>query len=199
MLHSFISASKLRRWFARPDCPPAIAECRDLFNKLYGLSTSVDVLSTSDGVEITDVIHQDGRATAVPLDLRTVLHQDKALFQMRLTWEGIHYATYECHEGNSLVMFCNPTNDMSKHFPGRIKCIFQREKNFIAIIQRYIPAAQPNPFRNYIGFPAGIYREEVSPNYEEIEFRQIVGHFARLALPLGNVAVLDLSKDFSTT
>ncbi|KAF8572713.1 hypothetical protein K439DRAFT_1650095 [Ramaria rubella] len=35
MLQAFIRGAKLRRWLGRPDCPPALKECKKLFEKAY--------------------------------------------------------------------------------------------------------------------------------------------------------------------
>jgi hypothetical protein len=35
MLHSFLKASNLKCWLAKPDCPTVIKECKVLFKKIY--------------------------------------------------------------------------------------------------------------------------------------------------------------------
>ncbi|KAG2059885.1 hypothetical protein BDR06DRAFT_848123, partial [Suillus hirtellus] len=35
MLHLFIKTSKIRCWLSCPDCPPAIQECKFLFDNMY--------------------------------------------------------------------------------------------------------------------------------------------------------------------
>ncbi|KAI0368518.1 hypothetical protein BV20DRAFT_947973, partial [Pilatotrama ljubarskyi] len=36
MLNSYLRASKLRRWFQRSDCPPALSQVKRLFDKVFG-------------------------------------------------------------------------------------------------------------------------------------------------------------------
>ncbi|KIJ59119.1 hypothetical protein HYDPIDRAFT_76818, partial [Hydnomerulius pinastri MD-312] len=36
MLQSYIKGAKLRAWLSRPECPPAVQECKVLLDRAYG-------------------------------------------------------------------------------------------------------------------------------------------------------------------
>ena len=67
LLHSFLRASKLKRWLARIDCPQVFREIKELFDKLYAPK-----IRDSDGVtEEDDEAQTSTRST--PHDLQSIL------------------------------------------------------------------------------------------------------------------------------
>ncbi|KAF8582896.1 hypothetical protein K439DRAFT_1647409 [Ramaria rubella] len=52
MLQAFIRGEKLHRWLGRPDCPPALKECKKLFEKAY-LHKGYQYAGTQDDAEDT--------------------------------------------------------------------------------------------------------------------------------------------------
>ncbi|KAG2137126.1 uncharacterized protein EDB93DRAFT_1091336 [Suillus bovinus] len=50
MLRSYIKAARLHRWLARTDCPPAIQECRALFDKVYAPKAVLRASLKFDGI-----------------------------------------------------------------------------------------------------------------------------------------------------
>jgi hypothetical protein len=67
MLHSYLKGSKLRTWLTRPDCPPAIKECKVLLDQVYGVYD--DRYGIIDPVEDNPQAPDTARTTNVPQDL----------------------------------------------------------------------------------------------------------------------------------
>jgi hypothetical protein len=84
MLRSFIRAGKLKHWLARDDCPPAIKECKILFDKAYAPKVSDEsrVSDIGDGVFVEPLL-ADNQAVPckVPEDLRPLVQKEKTVMR----------------------------------------------------------------------------------------------------------------------
>ena len=87
MLQSFIRAGKLKRWLARADCPPAIRECKTLFDKAYAprVPDEHGVGDVGDAVFVEPVLADDRPAVCtVPDDLQPLVQKEKTTLRARL-------------------------------------------------------------------------------------------------------------------
>jgi hypothetical protein len=199
MLRSFIRAGKLKRWLARDDCPPAIKECKILFDKAYAPKVTDEsrVSDVGDGVFVEPSLADDKAVPRkVPDDLRPFVRKEKTVLRARLRHRGVTYATSSTHLGNSLVHFY-PHGDTTKSpIPGSIKYIFEHEGKMAFAVQRQLPARQDvvDPFEPYIHFPAKLYSSGMGDALEIVEVDWIMCHFARWQMSSEHVVVLSLSR-----
>jgi hypothetical protein len=110
MLQSFTRAANFRCWLGRPDCPAAIQECKKLFDKWYGPSTSDSEHSSlsEDGIFDQCVAPEDitdSSRVSVPLDLCHLVSGTKVTLWARLKHNSVVYTWSFTHLGNSLVQF----------------------------------------------------------------------------------------------
>jgi hypothetical protein len=75
MLRSFIKTTMFRRWLARLDCPPAVQECRDIFDGVYAPKSSQNSSQefAEDPMNDTIRVPDCAMTSAVPDDLYTLL------------------------------------------------------------------------------------------------------------------------------
>ncbi|KAH9940334.1 hypothetical protein B0H21DRAFT_659818, partial [Amylocystis lapponica] len=156
----------LRRWLSRPDCPPALRECKVLFDKVFhGADTPVEDEAIMSAVTLA----------------------------ARLKHRGVIFTRHSTHVGNSLVFFY-PEGDRTRRrpVPGSIKYVFDGK----FAVQRQIPVydGTTDPFRHYPGFPAKLYSADLSTTLEVVEVEWVTGHYARWLMPSGKVVVLSLSR-----
>ncbi|KAG2091535.1 uncharacterized protein F5147DRAFT_586320 [Suillus discolor] len=171
MLCSYIKATRFRRWLARPDCPPAIQECRVLFDKVY--------------------------APKVPEDLYTLIRRRKAVLRASLKFDGIIYSRASTHLGNSQILFY-PDGDRSlTPVPASIIYIYGTTTGEMSFaVQRHLPLDIHNdPFSMYPDFPAKLYSTNLQSSLEKVKVSWVVGHFARWAVSDSHAVILSLSRD----
>jgi hypothetical protein len=199
LLQSFIKAGKLRRWLARPDCPPAIQECKILFDKAYAPKCRDDtVVGGGDDVfvEATDDDDPTPSPITVPDDLRPLLKGMKVSLRARLQHHRVIYARSSTHLGNSLIHFY-PHGDRTKSpIPGSIKYIFLRDGRWAFAVQRHLAVGDGilDPFSFYVDFPAKLYSPALTDTLEVIEVSWVMSHFARWQISSDAVVVLSLSR-----
>lgn len=200
LLHSFLRAAKLKRWFNDPSCPPVIREIKLLFDRIYATKTPDDnhVASTD---ELDDVDRREGSfiGSSVPTDLRPLLTKitNKVHLQARFKHDGIIYATSKTHQGNSQIHFYPNGDTSARPIPGCIKFIFGEGANeSLAIgIQRLLPFDGHNdPFAIYPHFPAQLYSTCLSDEIERIHPDWIFCHFAMWHQTADQAVVLSLSR-----
>ncbi|KAF8589288.1 hypothetical protein K439DRAFT_1333119, partial [Ramaria rubella] len=90
----------LQRWLGRSDCPPAIKECKLLFDKAYAPQCDEYISSNLDQNFLSS-----SKPVPVPCDLQHLVKQPKVIFHAWLPFGCIIYARYSTHCGNSLVFF----------------------------------------------------------------------------------------------
>lgn len=203
LLQSFIRAAKLRRWLGRPDCAPAIRECKILFDKgyapthnsdnnYYGLGTCGDDLF----VDMTHVDIEDRRQVPIPNDLSSLIRgKTKVILQARFKHDGIVYSRSSTHLGNSLIHFY-PNGVKTTLTPGTVKYIIRMTQDHILFaVQRHLdlPHNTLDPFAPYPHFPAKLYSVTLA-DLEIVEVDWIVSHFARWQISSEHVVVVSLSK-----
>ena len=199
MLRSFIRAGKLKRWLARGDCPPAIKECKTLFDKAYApkVPDENQISNVGDGVFVEPLIDDDHPALrTIPDDLRPLTKKEKTIFRSRIRHRGIIYATSSAHLGNSLVHFY-PCGDRAKSpIPGCIKYIFEHQGKMVFAVQRQLPAhhSTMDPFQPYVHFPAKLYSSDIGVALEVVHVDWVMCHFARWQISTEHVVVLSLSR-----
>jgi hypothetical protein len=54
LLHSFLRAAKLKRWFGDPFCPPVIREIKLLFDQIYAKIPDSDHMALINEVDDAD-------------------------------------------------------------------------------------------------------------------------------------------------
>jgi hypothetical protein len=192
-VHSFIRAAKLRRWLARDDCPPAIKECKCLFDKAYALKNnhagSTNGLFSEAHDDADPVLESE-----IPSELQRLVTGQIRL-QARCKHQGVMYSRSSTHLGNSLVLF-HPNGIGSDEVPGTIKYIFETtNKEIFFAVQRHldVPHDLPDPYEPYPYFPAKLYQSCLA-EMELVKVDWVVSHFARWTMTPDVVVVLSLSK-----
>jgi hypothetical protein len=172
MLQSFIRSSRLKSWLAKPDCPPAIRECKRLFDALFS--------SHFDELPIDDI----ASTPQIPGNLR------------RFKYDGIIYATSATHLGNSLILYY-PNGDRSQSpVPGSIAQVFSMAGKTTCAVLRHLPPSPGtvNPFRSYPDFPINVYSSKLASIPEGVDVEWIFCHFARYPISEAHIAVVALSR-----
>jgi hypothetical protein len=171
LLHSFIRSSRLKSWLARSDCPPAVLECKKLFDK----ATS----SQAGDSEHHNSIHGGD------------LHE-----HARLAYNGVTYARSSTHLGNSLVQFYLDGHQESTPVAAQIESIFTQGSCKIVSVRRQIPAANNimDPFRHYPHLQMKIYSSTLTENTELIPMSWILSHVARCPVSPELVVIVSLSR-----
>jgi hypothetical protein len=197
MLRSFIKAARLRRWLARSDCPPAIKECKVLFDKAYAPKHN-----EYSGIAQSDEVFMDGsgsnrqQSVSVPSDLQPLIDGSKVILHAWCHLHGLVYAHSSTHLGNSLIHFYPGGNKSSPPIPGSIKYIFATQNTVAFAVQRHLNM-QPgtiDPFAAYPDFPAKLYASALADELEVVELDWVTCHFARWQISSEHVVVLSLSK-----
>ncbi|OJT06781.1 hypothetical protein TRAPUB_2364, partial [Trametes pubescens] len=192
MLNSYLRAAKLRRWFQRPDCPPALRQVKRFFDKAFGtgnFARSEEILELSE--ENVDIPRH---RSPIPEDLKQLLTCDerkRAVLSARCKHDGVVFARSATHLGNSLIRYYG--SDRTKQY-GCIKYIYKIGKDVRFVVQRHLPARGEDPFKSYADFLATVKSPELSPHLECISLEHVICHFARWRMPSGDVAVLPLYK-----
>ncbi|KAF8519227.1 hypothetical protein BU17DRAFT_47916 [Hysterangium stoloniferum] len=190
LLKSFLKAAKLRRWLARPDCPPAIKECKVLFDKAYA--------SQHDGYHWDAGLASQGNISpaliSAPMDLQHLVKK-KVTLHAYLKLGRVTFARSSTHLGDSLIYFYADGIQSLGPVPGCIKYIFEVDSISSFTVQRQLPfrGGSVNPFQYYPHFPADLYSAELSPNLEVVKVEWVMCHFARVVLTSEFVAILSLS------
>jgi hypothetical protein len=187
MLQSFIRGGNLRRWLGRPDCPPAIKECKALFDKAYGKQDD----------ECTDNQPLPGVSQILPDDLRIATKQQKGVLYAHVKHDDVVYARASTHLGNSLVLFYPAGKTSSSPIPGCIQYIVSWEGNKTFVVRRHESAASgtSDPFAPYPHFPAKIYSSQLAERLEIVRVEWVLGHCARWAISPEHVVILNLGRD----
>ncbi|KAH7917400.1 hypothetical protein BV22DRAFT_993464, partial [Leucogyrophana mollusca] len=158
----------LKYWLAKPDCPPAIKECKTLLDKIY--KPKQDDTSPDLGA--------------------------RAAFRAYLKHNGVYLARSSTHVGNSLVYFYPHGDKVSSAIPGCIKYIFESESTPLLAIQRQLPlpSTVTDPYRHYPHFPAKLFSTQLSPSLEVVQVDWVLCHYARWAISSEHVVVLSLVR-----
>jgi hypothetical protein len=166
LLHSFLKASRLKHWLARPDCPPAIKECKILFDRLSSPTTV---------------------SQPVTLGQRSPAH---------VQHNGLSYTQSTTHLGNSLILFSPNGDTSISPVPGQIKHIITYENIIIFFVHCYLPLKNgvTDPFQAYIHIPIKLYSSQLDTNLKVVQANWVAGHFALYSLSNEHIAVVSLSK-----
>ncbi|KAG2084195.1 uncharacterized protein F5147DRAFT_589613 [Suillus discolor] len=171
MLLSYIKAARLRRWLARPDCPPAIQECGVLFDRVFNKSAT---------------------------NLYTLIRRRTAVLRATLKFDGVIYSKASTHLGNSQIFFY-PRGDRSlTPVAASIKYIYSTlTGELLFAVQRHIPLDHHtvDPFSMYPYFPAKLYSTDFGTRLENAKVSWVVSHFARWRVSDRHAVILSLSRD----
>ncbi|EIW58367.1 uncharacterized protein TRAVEDRAFT_148483 [Trametes versicolor FP-101664 SS1] len=192
MLTSYLRASKLRRWFQRPDCPPALRQVKCFFDKAFGTGNFVH---SEEALEAEENVEVSRHRPPVPEDLKSLLTYaecKRVIVLARCKHDGFVFARSTTHLGNSLVRYY--AKDRTAQY-GCIKYIYNVDGRIQLVVQRHLPAKGGDPFERYADFPATVKSPELSPRLECIPLGHVICHFARWTMPSGDVAVVPLYKD----
>ncbi|KAG2139210.1 uncharacterized protein EDB93DRAFT_1090238 [Suillus bovinus] len=169
MLHSFIKTTKLCCWLSRPDCPPAIQECKVLFDRMYA-----------------------------PKSIAS-LDEELAVLCARLKFNSVIYSRASTHIGNSQVFFYPQGDQLTSPVPGSIHHIYAMPTGeLVFAVLRQLPLNRHNhtidPFAVYPDFPAKLYSLNLSSYLETIKVSWVIGHFAQWQILSDHVAILSLCR-----
>ncbi|KIJ10150.1 hypothetical protein PAXINDRAFT_86481, partial [Paxillus involutus ATCC 200175] len=188
ILQSFIQGTRLRCWLSRSDCPPAIKECKALFDKhITGSREPAFSLPPPS-------IAADKQQSPVPHDLASLVSHKHATFHACYDQGGMLYSRHSTHTGNSLILFYAPGSRAA--IPARIKYIFGTNGHVQFAVQRYLDAdpGAADPFRHYSHFPARLYSKELQSNLKLVDPGKVLSHFAQWQFSADHIVVLALTK-----
>ncbi|KIJ57971.1 hypothetical protein HYDPIDRAFT_44688 [Hydnomerulius pinastri MD-312] len=204
MLQSYLKGAKLRAWLSRPNCPPAIRECKILLDQAYRSQNNAHEVD-ADGVISPDGTQSPGtsKMTALPRDLQALIGRRSAVLRAHVKHHdsvGVFYSRSSTHIGNSLVLFYPRGDRSSRPVPGSIKYIYEDEGSILFAVRRQHPltarASEPaDVFAAYPHFPAKLYSAVLEETLECVRISWVAGHYARWALSAETVVVLSLCRD----
>ena len=193
LIDSFLRAAKLRRWLNRPDCPEVLRQVKHLFDKAYG-SWNFN-LTTSDA-DCPHKHHTPTPSPSIPSDLLPLLPQDnlrRLTLAARCKYEAHSLTRSSTHVGNSLILY-HPRGQPSTAVEyGSIKYICQLDQNVVLAVQRHLPTSGNDPFKHYPDFPATVRSAQLGA-LELVDRTNVVCHFLRWKMPMGDMVVLPLHK-----
>jgi hypothetical protein len=119
MLHAFIRNAKLCSWLSRADCPPAIQECKVLFDRMYApkSATSIDEEHDEDLLDDSVQVPSSALPAIIPKDLYTLIKRQKVVLRARLKFNGVIYSRASTHVGNSQVLVYPQATNYHLLFP----------------------------------------------------------------------------------
>lgn len=193
LLRAYIRGSKLRAWLGRFDCPPAIKECKRLFEKAYPSS-----LGTGDDPDMDEDEAELKTRQTIPSDIKSffLVSDTRTVMRARLRRNGTIFSRPSTHVGNSLVMFY-PNNDrLQSPIPGSIKYIYLRDGEFRFAVQRQLPVGADivDGYKLYPHFRAALYSSALAGFIDEVDPSWVIYQYARYHVSEELVAVLQLSK-----
>ncbi|KAG1825154.1 hypothetical protein EV424DRAFT_1298634, partial [Suillus variegatus] len=164
----------LHRWLSRPDCSPAIQECKFLFDSTYAPKSTGTL-----GEELAED----------PLD--------DTILRARLKFNRIVYSRASTHIGNSQVFYYSQGDRLSSPVPGSIQHIYTTPMGeLVFAVHKLLPRHDQSidPFAMYPHFPAKMYSSSSSSHLENVKVSWVVSHFARWAVSSDTVVILSLSR-----
>jgi hypothetical protein len=172
LLNSFLKASRIKHWLARPDCPPAIKECRVLFDRYLSQNSPRDA----------------------PRPIPPVVEISET--PPRIQYDGLTYARSGTHLGNSLILFSPNGDTTAPPVPGQIKQISTSGNTISFYVSRYLSLGSGivDPFQPYIDFPIWLYSSKMNPHLELVNVSWVAGHFALCPISAETIAVVSLSR-----
>lgn len=199
ILTSYVQAAKLKAWLARDSCPPAIKECRVLFEKAFATKGDTSLDGGDELLDLPDVTLSSTSSTQshiIPPDLHKLISGHNIILHARHHVNGVMYARRSTHTGNSLVTFYPGGDTSLPAVPGSIKYIFEHNGKISFALQRQCPARNDilDPFRHYPYFPARLYYASLSLELEEVNPSWVVSHYIRWSYSPTFVVVLALSR-----
>ena len=189
MFTAFTRATSLRRWIARPDCPPFLQECQAVFIKTFGgLKINANPLE--------DDIPQSA-FTPTPRELRSLIPDKSIALRARHHYDDVIFSKASAHVGNSLILFYPKGKLTENPIPGSIKYIVvKKSKQVVYAVCQQLPAPEgiEDPYRFYPHFPAKVYSSRLSAELVLVEPSWVVSHHARWKMDEDRVVVLTLSR-----
>jgi hypothetical protein len=187
MLSSFSRAARLKHWLSRPDQPPVLKECKNVFDKAFGLL-------------INPALDEDTTPSAfgpVPDVLRSIVSDRKIALRAYHHFDNVTFARCSTHVGNSLILFYPGGSRTTSPVPGIIEYIIVRQDSSVRYaIRQQLPAPPGtiDPFLPYPHFRATIYSTSLSSSLELIPPDWVMSHFARWNMDANRAVVLTLSR-----
>jgi hypothetical protein len=207
MIRSFVRAVHLKSWLARPDAPPSIKECKDLFDKAFKPSSEDPSLTDPGDVRLYQAFATDYSSveefhhvqaqiapSKLPCDLALLLNGRNAAVRARITYRNVVFTRSSTHLGNSLIEFTLNGDRTLYPIPGCIKYIFIENGRPTFAVHRHLPAEDdaPNPYAPYAAFSIRIYSSKLDLCLERVELEWVTGHFARWSMTENLVAIMSL-------
>lgn len=212
MAKSYVRSANLRALTSKLGCPEAIQNCQPIFEKMVDpqlrgtLTTDIRSISSlfEDDHQDDDGAFWNGRtARPIPQELRAALSCSgyvsarTAQFLPNITIDGLMYAPYRKHRGNSCILLAQPQD---KLVPARIETIFQIESadsiQTLMAVRRHLPSqVTHDPFLQFPILRTRLWASQVA-DLEIIQPEQVSSHFACLSMSddQKTIAVLSLSR-----
>ncbi|OAX34555.1 hypothetical protein K503DRAFT_698508 [Rhizopogon vinicolor AM-OR11-026] len=166
MLHSFIKTARLCCWLGRPDCPPAIQECKVLFDRMYAPKSTTAILCAR--LKFNGVIYSRASTHTGNSQVLFYPQGNRLLFPVPGSIQHI-YAT----PAGELVLAVH------RHLP------LDRHDHHDHII---------DPFAVYPDFPAKLYSSSLSSHLENVKVSWVTSHFAQWEISSDHAVILSLSR-----
>lgn len=202
MLRSYIKTTMFRRWLARLDCPPAVQECRDIFDGVYAPKSSQNSSQefAEDPMNDTIRVPDCAMTSAVPDDLYTLLRRRTAILRATLKFDGVIYSRASTHLGNSQILYYPRGDRTLTPVPASIRYIYGTlTGELVFAAQRHLPLDPHyntiDPFSFYPDFPAKMYSTGLESRLENVKVTWVVSHFARCTVSSRHTVILALSRD----
>ena len=181
MHRSFLRAGRLKSWLARSECPPAIRECKTLFDKLIARVYDTQAEPSTSLQEPSASLQEPETGTTTPA---------------RYQHGRVSFAQSSTHQGNSQILYYAGGDQRTPLVASVIKSIFIRREKPSFVVNRHLPLDNQaiDPFSRFPHMEIKLYLAQLDPETEIVELDWIVAHFARYPFLEEYVAVLSLSR-----
>ncbi len=189
MFAAFTRATSLRRWIARPECPPFLQECQAVFRQTFG-GAKLNSNALDDDIPKSAFI-------STLHELRGIISDKSIALRARHHYDDVIFSKASAHVGNSLILFYPEGKSVEHPIPGCIKhIVVKKSKQVVYAVCEQLPAPEgsKDPFRFYPHFPAKVYSSKLSTELVLVEPSWVISHFARWKIDEDRVVVLTLSR-----
>lgn len=215
MAKSYVRSANLRALTSKLGCPEVIQNCQLIFQKMVDpqlrgtLTTDIRSISSlfeDDNGDDDTVFWNDRTARPIPQELQAALSRccyvlartaHTAQFLPNITIDGLMYAPYRKHRGNSCILFAQSHD---KLVPARIETVFQIESadsiQTLIAVRRHLPSqVAHDPLLQFPILRARLWASQVA-DLEIIRPEQVSSHFACLSMSEDQktIAVLSLLR-----
>ena len=185
LLEPFLMTSKLKCWISKPDCPPVIKECRELFNKVYASK----ILDNDDSVTVEEATTMPIHSTSAELHVLLKDAQEVAMCA-RMRHNSSVYSSSK---------YLYPHGDRAlSSIPSSIKYVCCEGQTAYLGVQHQLSLenAVLNTFAHYPPFPARVYSSSLSQTLEQVQPDWIFSHYVWMNFTANHAVVLSFNRAY---